>query len=239
MAADRRPAYLTIATLLRDRIESGELGPGDRLPTERELVEEFGVARMTVRHALGILQVEGLIDRRRGRTGGTFVRVETPLIELTNMHGLYQQLRNNGTVIESEVISVATEEAEPATAQALGLADAAPVHRVLRLRRIDDVPFAVEESFFPAELLPDFTERDLTRGIYGVLEEMGHQPVTKRETLQPAVADAEEQRQLGVSRSTPLLRLERRASDAAGRVVEYSRDVLRTDVVTVEIVSAG
>lgn len=234
MEEERKPAYLSIAASLRERIASGRLVPGDRLPTERDLVEEFGVARMTVRHALDILQLEGLIDRRRGRTGGTFVRVEPPLIELTNMHGLYQQLRQTGTTIDSEIITVATEAPDTVTAAALG---DGPVHRVLRLRRIDDVPFAIEDSYFPAELFPDLPGRDLAHGLYNLLDELGHRPVTKRETLQPAVADAEEQRQLGVSRTTPLLRLERRASDASGRVVEYSRDVLRTDVVRIEIVS--
>ena len=67
----RQPAYLEIADNVRGMIERGELQPGDRLQTERELVEHYGVARMTVRHALDILQLEGLIDRKRGRTGGT------------------------------------------------------------------------------------------------------------------------------------------------------------------------
>ncbi|MDR7330121.1 GntR family transcriptional regulator [Corynebacterium guangdongense] len=234
MEEDRTPAYLSIAASLRERIDSQELLPGDRLPTERDLVDEFGVARMTVRHALDILQLEGLIDRRRGRTGGTFVRVEPPLIELTDMHGLFRQLQESGTTVDSEILLVATESPDPVVAGVLG---DGLVHRVLRLRRIDDVPFAIEDSYFPADLFPDFTVRDLTHGLYDLLAELDHRPVTKRETLQPAIADAEEQRRLGVSRTTPLLRLERRASDASGRVVEYSRDILRTDVVKVEIVS--
>ncbi|WIM72004.1 GntR family transcriptional regulator [Corynebacterium suedekumii] len=78
-------AYLVIADELRARIERGDLTAGDKLPAERELVEEFHVARMTVRHALDILQLEGLIDRRRGRTGGTFVRSVPPVVELTRI----------------------------------------------------------------------------------------------------------------------------------------------------------
>lgn len=69
----KQPAYLRIADEVRSWIESGQYAPGARLPHERAMVEQFGVARMTVRHALEILENEGLIDRRRGRTGGTFV----------------------------------------------------------------------------------------------------------------------------------------------------------------------
>lgn len=79
----KRPAYLLISDALRDKIERNELEPGQRFPTERELVREFHVARMTVRHALDILEDEGLIDRRRGRSGGTYVRTVPPTLSLT------------------------------------------------------------------------------------------------------------------------------------------------------------
>ncbi|MER5856328.1 NUDIX domain-containing protein [Streptomyces sp900105245] len=69
---DRRPKYMRIADFLREAIGAGKYGPGDRLPGESELVAKFGVASMTVRHAMSVLKSEGLVEPRRG--AGVFVR---------------------------------------------------------------------------------------------------------------------------------------------------------------------
>jgi GntR family transcriptional regulator, transcriptional repressor for pyruvate dehydrogenase complex len=77
-AADRPPAYQTLAADLRHRITSGQLRPGDRLPTEPELCTRSGVSRSTVREALRLLASEHLIVTTRGVTGGSFVSHPSP-----------------------------------------------------------------------------------------------------------------------------------------------------------------
>ncbi|MET8749409.1 winged helix-turn-helix domain-containing protein [Streptomyces sp. NPDC004667] len=69
---DHRPPYVQVAEYLRRQIESGELGPGDKLPSSRELQEKFGIASATVQNALRALKTEGLIYSVSGR--GSFVR---------------------------------------------------------------------------------------------------------------------------------------------------------------------
>lgn len=69
---DATPLYAQLATILRQRIESGELASRDPLPSEPYLMGEQGLSRSTVRHALDILRAEGLIQTFPGR--GTFVR---------------------------------------------------------------------------------------------------------------------------------------------------------------------
>lgn len=73
-------AYRQLATVLRDRIRNGELPPGRRLPSEKDLHDEFGLARETIRRALAVLRQEGLIEVRHGH--GTFVAEAPPHIEL-------------------------------------------------------------------------------------------------------------------------------------------------------------
>jgi GntR family transcriptional regulator, transcriptional repressor for pyruvate dehydrogenase complex len=72
-AADRPPAYQTLADDLRRQITSGQLRPGDRLPTEPDLCARSGVSRSTVREALRLLASQHLIVTTRGVTGGSFV----------------------------------------------------------------------------------------------------------------------------------------------------------------------
>ncbi|MFD7951781.1 GntR family transcriptional regulator [Micrococcus luteus] len=74
---DRRPKYQRIADSLREAIQAGEYGPGDRLPGENELMAAHGVARMTARQALGVLRDEGVAESRKG--AGVFVRNFRPL----------------------------------------------------------------------------------------------------------------------------------------------------------------
>lgn len=232
------PAYVTIADRLRSRIENEEVKAGDRLPTERDLVKEFGVARMTVRHALDLLQLEGLIDRKRGRTGGTFIRAVPPVVEMTRIEGFLPQLRERDLTVSSTVLVADLRKAPSNAALALDIDVGAPVFHVLRLRSVEGSPLLIEASYFPAELVPGLLEHDLTGSIYELLAaEWGLAPVRKWETVEPSVASGWEQDKLGVGRNLQLLRIARTAQAANGRMIEYSEDVLRTDVATIQVVT--
>ena len=234
----RSPAYLTIADELRGRIERRELTGGDKLPTERELVAEFGVARMTVRHALDILQMEGLIERRRGRTGGTFVRSIPPVVELTRMEGLIPQLREHGLAVTSEIREVGDVYAEPSVAEALRICTGDPVFRILRIHRVDDAPLAIENAHYPRSLVPGLLDADLTVPVHELLDTRWDlRPVSKTEIVIPGVASSREQEVLGITRSLPLLRISRTSHTADGTPVEYSEDVLCSDIVHIRVVT--
>jgi GntR family transcriptional regulator, transcriptional repressor for pyruvate dehydrogenase complex len=69
-----------IVRRLGEAIGSGVLAPGERLPAEAELAAQLGVATMTLRQALGVLRDAGVVETRRGRSGGTFVRADPPAL---------------------------------------------------------------------------------------------------------------------------------------------------------------
>ncbi|WP_439377469.1 GntR family transcriptional regulator [Amycolatopsis lexingtonensis] len=71
---DSRPPYLQIVEDLTTKIESGDLGPGAKLPSRAEMTADYGVAGMTVQHALSVLKERGLIVARQGQ--GTFVKTD-------------------------------------------------------------------------------------------------------------------------------------------------------------------
>src|SRR4051794_3381452 len=90
----RGPAHQQIEESLERAIAAGRLVPGQRLPAERELAERLRVSRMTLRQALDALERRGLVSRRVGRDGGTFV--DEPKLELAGLVGLSDQLRGLG-----------------------------------------------------------------------------------------------------------------------------------------------
>src|SRR5882672_6430946 len=67
-------AFEEVALQIREQLSKGALKPGDRLPSERELAEQFGLSRNTVREALRSLEMSGILEFRKGATGGAFVR---------------------------------------------------------------------------------------------------------------------------------------------------------------------
>lgn len=235
--ARSKPAYLVISDALRGRIERQELRPGDRFPTERELVQEFGVARMTVRHALDILQLEGLIDRKRGRTGGTFVRAIPPVLSLTSLTTVVTQLDSRGYDMDAKVFDVSKTAASRPVAAALEVDEGTDVWMIRRVRSVDGTPVLYSVHYIPVELFPDLDKADLTVPLYELLEENnGQAPVFKREVVTPITPGTEEQEHLGVPRNQPLLRLSRTDKSASGNVVGYTEESLRADLANVEVV---
>lgn len=221
-------AYVQIEEEIAERIREGVLRPGDRIPPERELAEQMQVSRMTVRQALGRLADRGLLVRERGR--GTFVSEPKLVQSLSRLSGLHDQMISQGVVPMSRLLSSEEIPASVPLAQVLGLRLGEPLYKVVRLRLGGGVPIALENSFFPARLMPGFLEHDLERNsIYRLMERYETRPVRATQSLEPALAQAQEAEALEVPVGSPVMLIERTAWDARGRTVEYAKDIYRGD----------
>ncbi len=124
-----RPAAVAVADLLRKRVALGQLGPGERLPTERELADALGVGRTTVRAALRLLGDEGLLRTTRGRSGGTVVLDDDQRPPTTRpvTDDLLREVHDNFDLrlaVESAAARFAAERATASERRAIGgLAD--------------------------------------------------------------------------------------------------------------------
>lgn len=236
----KQPIYVAIAEILRSRISNEKMQAGDRLPTERALAEEFGIARMTIRKTLDLLEMEGVVERRRGRTGGTFIRASVPKVEMTRIEGFIPRFRERNMEVTSVILTAERRHAPAKVTRALEIDAGDPVFYIERLRSVDGTPALIERSFFPANLVPGMLEQDLSGSIYELLgKKWSLPPVRKWEAIEPGVASAREQELLQVGAQLPLLRLVRRAQVANNRFIEYAEDVLRTDVACVEVYTAA
>jgi len=140
--------YEQIATHLRSLVASA--APGDRLPSEAELCEQFGVSRMTARQAIQTLSTDGLIERRRG--AGTFVRSKPVPRDLGSPLSFTGSMRARGMTTSSQILEWG--ECEPNTDEmlALDLPFGSMAHVLLRLRFADKTPMAIERVVMPSEL---------------------------------------------------------------------------------------
>jgi GntR family transcriptional regulator len=228
---DGAPVHEQIERWFHEAFAAGRFRSGDRLPTERALATHLGVSRMTLRQSLAALETRGLVVRRLGRSGGTYVGsprvVECDLAAVT---GFSEQMRRSGLAPGARVISAERRRAPREVAQALGLSTGVSTIRVERVRSGDGEPVALEESWFPTRLFQDLLSRDLEGSLYALLEAgWGRRPVRLRETLEPVLAGPREAGLLDTTPGAPLMLVRRTAIDGSGTPVEYAHDVFRAD----------
>jgi GntR family transcriptional regulator len=211
-------------------IAGAHLEHGARLPTERDLAERFGVSRTTVRQVLDALEHAGMVERRRGRTGGTFVTRPRVNLDFGYLAGIPSYLRAQGFRAGAHVVSARMTPADVPTAEALGLEPGDLVHDVIRVRLADDVRISLEHARCPVALFPDLLAQPLDDSVYELIAERYGLVVTKAvERLVAVLADEAQAQALGISVGDPLMAIERIAYAEDGRPLEFSNDLFRGD----------
>lgn len=170
------PLYHQLKQIVRTEIEQGNYQPGDRLPSEPELIKRYGVSRITVRQALDELEAEGAIVRRHGK--GTYVAERTIEQDLVRLTDFVEDMELAGLNSSSRVLTFTRESVTPEIAEAL----AVPVHnevvRVDRLRLANERPIAYDTTWLPLRFGLLLTEDMLaSETIYYILEKRYGIPV--------------------------------------------------------------
>jgi GntR family transcriptional regulator len=204
--------------------------PGSPAPSERELVNRFGVARMTVRQALDALVGEGLLERVPGR--GTFVA--RPRRAATPVHSFTEEMGRRGMVAESQTLLLRLEQAGAGVARALEITEGDAVIHWRRLRLADGAPVSVEDAFLNEVLLPGFLQGTVPTSLYEELRSRGLGPTWVEDAVVADTVAVEESRLLGLGPGSPVLRKQRRAL-AEDKVIEVSRGVYRSDRYTLRV----
>ena len=213
------PRYYEIEQSLRARI--ARLAPGDPLPSDAQLVEEFGVSRMTARNATQRLAQEGIILRVPGR--GTFVAERQPLRQADNLLSFSDEMRRAGRVPSSRLLEHTVRPADELERARLRLAPGASVVAIVRLRLADGVPVAIERASFGAALASGLAAADLDRGsLHRILLDLGHVPSRGRATLAAEAAGTTDAKLLGLKKGDAVLVERRLIEDQHGAPLELT-----------------
>lgn len=147
---DPRPPFRQIADDLRDQIRDGRLAPGDKLPSERELVERHGTAQATVRQALAVLRLEGLVIPQQGK--GVFVRRRPDRIQVDATTDIVAESDGRGWLVRLlEARYAVAGERVAALLQLDDPTEPAWTRRFL-ISTLDDEPLQLVTSHFAASL---------------------------------------------------------------------------------------
>lgn len=217
------PLYRQLEELIQSNIETGVWNHGQLIPSESELIKQFGVSRTTVRQALGALVSYGILKREQGR--GTFVaesKFEHPLTEVTSFT---RDIQRKGHKPGS--ITLFAEEVVPSArvATKLELKEGETVIRLERLRTVDGEPVGLHTSSLVTSLVPGLDIAELRNNdvsLYEILLSRLKVPMSEAiDTLEASVTDDCRSRLLGVPKGSPVLRVERVAYLTNGRPVEH------------------
>jgi len=213
------PAYQKIQGAIRERIEAGDLKPGDAVDSERELARMHSVSLMTARHALASLEREGIVERRRG--AGTFVA--PPRIHFNKLMSYTEQMASRGLAAGSRVIAAKIIEQEDEIAARLMLPAASKMMKIERVRHSSNEPFALETCYLPAERVPTLARNSMGRSsLFARLEQdYGVQLTYADEEVDATAAEGRVAQFLEVPRGAPVMRMRQVIYSANGKPVIY------------------
>jgi len=221
--------------VLRDRILSGAIAFGAKLPTEHELAEAHDVSRVTVRRALGELAREKLIERRRSAgTRVVYRPVQAPMT--ADISGVLASLADMGRRTAVKLLSFGYVPAEGIVAKALGISSDQMLQRSVRVRSVDGRPFSYLTTHVPERISLTFTQQELaSRPLLDLLERAGVKVEHARQRISAGLATPDVATALAVRTGTPLIELTRVVYDQSGRGVEHLHALYRPDRYAFEI----
>ncbi|MDT7571216.1 MAG: GntR family transcriptional regulator [Actinomycetota bacterium] len=229
------PYYAQLAAILRKAISDGDWPPGFALPSEADLCAMFGLSRTAVRQALAELSAEGLVHKEKGR--GSFVRGPRTGFVVQEIRGFFEEMREQGRSVSTEVLDLRTVVAEPDYAALLDVPTGSELIRLERLRSAEGEAILLVETLLPSPRFKTILDEDLTtvslydhlREVYDVVPRGGHRLV------EAVAAERRTARLLGVRAGSPLLRLRSVNVDQDGQPFEAFTAWYRADRASFQI----
>lgn len=229
--APETPLYAQVEQALLDRI-GVDLLPGDQLPTEDQLIAEFGVSRITVRRAIQNLAARNLVVTKRGQ--GCFVSTPAITQPLDALTGFVEDMDRQGLNSSARVVSVDEIPAPAEARTALELPLGAKVVRIRRVRLAAGSPFSFDDTFLPLELGRLVAAEDLVNEpIFSLLESRHSTPLVEATyALRASVADELVADSLGIPVGSAIFQIERTSFTTWQRPVDYEVLHYRGDAIT-------
>jgi len=221
--------YLAISNRLIERIQSGELAPGMKIPSENEIIRESRVSNTTARKALANVEQLGYATRIKGR--GTFVRQRDVVRSATKILSFSQNMRQSGRVPTTKLLGASTLGcAREIVIDGRRYTMQSPVYRIHRLRFGDDEPLLLEERFISSALCPDLLAHDLTGSLYGIYESVYGLHLTEiKQRICSALLDEAAKSFFGLTDETPGLFIEGITFSGKETILEIEQSIYRGD----------
>lgn len=204
--ASRRLLVDDVRDRLLGAIQSGQLPVGERIPTEPELCDQFGVSRVTIREAVRSLVESGFLHRVQG--SGTYVAFRPSVRHTLERNLSYSaMIEEAGLAFGLRMLSLEHDEPTEVEAATLGLRAGQRVARVRRVRSADDRPVVLSVDTIPGHLVEHAPDEGFEGSLYRLLASLGANVAHGEAALRPVLAEAEQAQHLDVEVGAPLLQI--------------------------------
>ncbi|MGL4737847.1 MAG: GntR family transcriptional regulator [Cellulosilyticaceae bacterium] len=215
------PIYKQIERYLKDLIASGEIKPGELLPTETHLSEEFNVTRMTVRSAFNNLVKEGYIKRQRGV--GSIVLASKIKDNITSITSFTKELESKGYTVSTALMELSVIPATTGVREALQLDEGDNVWEIKRVRMANEERVSYMVTYMPVKLFPNLNREHCITSLYHYVEhECGYRISSADRKVEAMIASDELIELLELDSEAPILAIQQVAQLSDGRNFEYS-----------------
>jgi GntR family transcriptional regulator len=225
----KAPLHVQLADSIRAQVAAGVFRPGDQLPTERELMETYGLSSSTVRQGVLALVREGLLYRKAGK--GTFVAQPPIARDLLSFSGFSEEALARGFTPGSRLVTANWCSPSPTVSAELAVDEGDKVYAIERVRTVDREVVALESVWLPPRFGQDVSKYNLTNtSLTTILEhELKLKLARAEQAIRATSANARLSRLLEVKQGAPLLQIDRTAVLADDRVVYFSSSHYRAD----------
>lgn len=213
------PAYIRIHDAIKKEIDGGIWEIGQRLPSERDLADDYEVSRMTLRQAITLLVEEGILERRVG--SGTYVASHRVQEKMRGTTSFTEIVRSQGKSPSSQVVSYQRKPANDTEIQQLQLKASDYVVRMERVRYADNVPLVFEVASIPEKLIREFKREDITEHFFQTLTDNGYEIGKSQQTIYAKNASERVANYLKVPKNHAVLALTQVSYFTDGRPFEY------------------
>ncbi|WP_446813675.1 GntR family transcriptional regulator [Streptococcus macedonicus] len=213
------PAYIRIHDAIKKEIDRGVWEIGQRLPSERDLADDYEVSRMTLRQAITLLVEEGILERRVG--SGTYVASHRVQEKMRGTTSFTEIVRSQGKTPSSQLISYQRKLANETEIQQLQLKATDTVVRMERVRFVDNVPLVFEVASIPEKLIQSFNQEDITEHFFQTLTDNGYEIGKSQQTIYAKNASERVANYLKVPKNHAVLALTQVSYFTDGRPFEY------------------
>ncbi|KRK43039.1 GntR family transcriptional regulator [Companilactobacillus crustorum] len=216
------PVYIQIHNEIRKEIESGKWAVGERIPSERQLSQDFDVSRMTLRQAIQTLVDEGILQRQVG--SGTYVASSKVQEKMSGTTSFTEITESQGKKPSSKTVSYHVADPSISELEKLKLKDGDQVLRMERIRYADQQPICFEVATIPIEIVSSLNKKDITSSLYKALEDKaGLKLGDAMQTVSAILASEKIANYLNVKRGSAVLRVRQITTLDDNRPFEYVR----------------